>query len=263
MKKAYSLFIGALLISLSSLAQDVLVMKDGSRINAIIEAVGEREVRYHLFDSPQGILYTRDIKNIVRIEFENGTAEDLSEEKKRMAIQAKNLMGYNYFDLATLNFSFYYERLLNDEGSLSLYLPIRIGFASEASYVDDPNIFGTGLGVMVYPFGQRKFSYYTGPMVHYSLRESYYSYEIYNDATQQYEYYSGRDNHNYLGGYVVNGLKMNFNENLGINFNLALGFLLDMNYEENRPNGLSSYYYYNSYQSRFHGMGDISLFYRF
>ena len=259
MKKSLFSLLGAILISFVGLAQDVLVMKDGSRISAIIEAVGEREVRYHRFDSPEGILYTRDIKNILRIEFENGTVEDLSEEKKRMAIQAKNLVGYNYFDLATLNFSFYYERLLNDEGSLSLYLPMRIGFASSASYVQDPNIFGTGVGVMVYPFGQRKFSYYTGPMVNYSLRETYYSYELYNDQTQEYEYYRGRDNHNYLGGYVINGLKMNFNENLGINFNLALGFLLDLDYEEIEGSG---YYYYN-YQSRFHGMGDISLFYRF
>ena len=124
--------------------------------------------------------------------------------------------------------------------------------------LEDPNVFGVGLGFNVYPFGQRKVSYYTGAMIHYSIRDTYVYMDYYDDELEQWIYNSYRDNHNFLGGYVTNGMKLNFNDRLGLNFNLALGFLMDLDYED--PN--SQYYYYSD-RTRFHALGEIALFYRF
>lgn len=241
-----------------SIAQDVLVLKDGTRMEVVLEAITDDEIRYRRYGNQTGPLFTKSRKSVALIEYENGMVEQFGSSKAVLEINQRNLLGYNYFDLVTLNFSMVYERLLTADQNVSLYIPIRVGFARGASYVEDPNIFGVGAGLFLYPFGQRKFSYYTGPLVTYSVRDTWVYQDYYDPVSQEWIYESFNENHNYMGAYVVNGMKLNFNDRLGLNFNLGLGFLLDMDYSEPSTN----YYYYN-YQTRFHANGEISLFYRF
>ena len=241
-----------------SVAQDVLVLEDGNRLEVILEIITDDEIRYRRFENPAGPLFTKSRKSVTRIEYENGTVEQYGTSKAVLEITQRNLVGYNYFDLVTLNFSMAYERLLGEDQNVSLYVPVRVGFAQGASYVEDPNVFGIGAGFMVYPFGQRKISYYTGPLVTYSIRDTYVYMYYYDEATESWINESYNENHNFFGAYVVNGMKLNFNDRLGLNFNLGLGFLMDMDYEQPE-----NYYDYWSYETRFHGNGEISLFYRF
>lgn len=258
MKKGILTLVVLISATAFSIAQDVLVLKDGSRLEVILEAITDDEIRYRRYGNPTGPLFTKSRKSVLMVEYENGVVEEFGSSKAVLEITERNLIGYNYFDLVTLNFSLAYEHLIGEEQNVSFYLPVRIGFAQGASYVEDPNVFGIGAGFMVYPFGQRKISYYTGALATYSIRETYVYMDYFDDASQEWVYDSYYDNHNFLGAYVVNGMKLNFNDRLGLNFNLGLGFLMDLDYEDPED-----YYYYYNYQTRFHANGEISLFYRF
>jgi hypothetical protein len=237
-------------------AQDIITMRNGEQIKARNIEIEGTIVKYKKFESPEGATYSKYTKDVAKITYENGDVEQFSGSnggRSSYAVAGRNLLGYNYFDLTTLNFSFIYERILTEDNTVSLYVPVRIGFAQNNSYLERPNNYGVGLGIFVYPFGQRKITYYTGPMFMYSNRIT--SMEYYDPITGIYMF--NEEDHNFTSAYVMNGFKLNFNQNLGINFSLGLGFLMDNDYEED-PNG---YYYYD--QTIFHALGEISLYYRF
>ena len=260
MKKS-AFFATFLLSALYTFAQDILVLKDGSRIPVVLQAITDNEVKYTRYGVEASPLFTKSFKSLQKIEYSNGEVEFLGAAPSILEISERNLAGYNYFDLVTLNFSFSYERILDKDQHISLYAPLRVGFAQQASYVEDPNKISLGAGFMVYPFGQQKISYYTGAMSTYSIRETYVYMDYYNEETGERTYNSSYEDHNFVGGYVVNGMKLNFNDRLGINFNLALGFLMDLDFVE--PERQDGYYYYYGYETRFHSTSEISLFYRF
>lgn len=246
-------FLFIVLFSFSSSAQDIIKMRNGEEIRAKDISIESSIIKYKKFDSTDGTIYSKYRKDVASITYESGAVEDFSSGNGDYGIGGRNLLGYNYFDLTTLNFSFIYERLLTEDNTVSLYVPVRIGFAQSSSYLERPNNYSAGVGIFVYPFGQRKITYYTGPMFMYSNRQV--SYEYYDPITGLYIY--DEHDHNHTSAYVMNGFKLNFNQNLGINFSLGLGFLMDNDYEED-PNNVN---YHD--QTVFHAIGEISLFYRF
>lgn len=243
------------LVGFATHAQDIITMRNGEQIKASNIEIEGTIVKYKKFESPDGATYSKYLKDVSKINYQNGEVEEFAPmgTGSDYNIAGRNLLGYNYFDLSTLNFSFIYERILTEDNAVSLYIPVRIGFAQSSSYLERPNNYGAGLGIFVYPFGQGKISYYTGPMFMYSIRQV--SMDSYDPITGQYTY--TEEDHNHVSAYVMNGFKLNFNQNLGINFSLGLGFLMDNDYVED-PNG---YIYYD--QTIFHALGEISLFYRF
>jgi hypothetical protein len=243
------------LVGFATQAQDIITMRNGEQVKARNIEIEGTIVKYKKFESPEGATYSKYTKDVAKITYENGDVEEFAQKDtgSNFNVVGRNLVGYNYFDLSTLNFSFIYERVLTEDNAVSLYIPVRIGFAQSSSYLERPNNYGAGLGIFVYPFGQGKISYYTGPMFMYSNRQVYMDY--YDPITGQN--ISTEEDHNHVSAYVMNGFKLNFNQNLGINFSLGLGFLMDNDFVED-PNG---YNYYD--QTIFHALGEISLFYRF
>jgi len=73
-----SLFLSASVLS----AQDLIVNRDGSQVEAYVEEVSHSEgfVRYRRFDNPTGPNYKISIATIARIEYENGTIERFSSD---------------------------------------------------------------------------------------------------------------------------------------------------------------------------------------
>lgn len=71
---AIVLFIGLALVQ-PCVAQDILVLRDSSRIESQVNEVTEDEIRYHRASNPGGPIYTAKVKKVDRIEFENGTVE--------------------------------------------------------------------------------------------------------------------------------------------------------------------------------------------
>ncbi len=236
----------------SSLAQDILVLKNGTRTEVVLEEVTEKEIRYRRYNQLSSALYTKNRRSVERIEYANGTVEQFNIAQTKMEFMKRNLIGLNYLDLFSLNFSLTYEYLLGENQNVVFHMPVRVRFAKlDAEQDRDQNVFGLGAGFMFYPFGQRRTSYYTGPLVIYSIREDSYS-DDFLGITHTYR-------HDFLGGYIVSGIKSNFNDHVGMNFNLGLGFLRDLDYSDIDPDEFDIH----SSRSRFHSTGEISLFYRF
>ncbi len=249
------LFILSFLVAaaFSSLAQDILVLKNGTRVQVVLEEVTETEIRYRRYNQLSSALYTKKRRSVERIEYANGTVEQFNISQTQMDFMKRNLVGLNYLDLFSLNFSLVYERLLGEYQKILFYMPVRVRFAEPALPLRrDRNAFSFGAGFMFYPFGQRRTSYYTGPLVNYSIRG------ISRRPAYIFIRHRGTSYHNFLGGYIVSGIKSNFNDRVGMNFNLGTGFLRVQDHSD-----IDERFYEVPPQTRFHMIGEISVFYRF
>lgn len=56
-------------------AQDIITKKDGTDIKAIVLEVSSNEVKYKLFDEPDGVTYVDKKYDIVMITYESGRRE--------------------------------------------------------------------------------------------------------------------------------------------------------------------------------------------
>ena len=65
-------------------ANDVLVLKDGVRLNVILVEVADKQVKYRKVNNPQGPLFVKEIANISSIIYANGEKEDFSHKAVEM-----------------------------------------------------------------------------------------------------------------------------------------------------------------------------------
>lgn len=65
---------------LTAMAQDVIVKKDGSSLVGKVVEVTDTEVKYRKADNPDGPLYTIKIVDLMRINYENGQSDILSQD---------------------------------------------------------------------------------------------------------------------------------------------------------------------------------------
>src|SRR6476661_8935292 len=97
MKRILSLIVlFAAFHSTTSFAQDKLYKKKGEPIKVKILEVGLDEVKYRLYDDPNGPIYVVDKEQILKVEFENGKTEsyktgltdpDLYTDQRKSAIK--------------------------------------------------------------------------------------------------------------------------------------------------------------------------------
>jgi hypothetical protein len=66
-------------LAFNSFSQDYLVLKDGEKVSVIILHVAGDYVRYRLFDDRTGKMYVKDISQISKLIFQNGTVKIYSE----------------------------------------------------------------------------------------------------------------------------------------------------------------------------------------
>jgi hypothetical protein len=117
------------LVGFATQAQDIITMRNGEQIKASNIEVDGTVLKYKKFELPEGATYSKYLKDVSKITYENGDVEEFSSSNGNGAnysISGRNLVGYNYFDLSTLNFSFIYERILTEDKAVSLYIPIRM-----------------------------------------------------------------------------------------------------------------------------------------
>jgi len=87
MRRVY-LFFAALGVSIAStFAQDVITLKNGTDINALVQEIGDVEVLYKKFDNPNGPNYTLKKSEILMIRYVNGSKDIFSEEEKTIEKQ--------------------------------------------------------------------------------------------------------------------------------------------------------------------------------
>ena len=79
MKKILFILIAAAILVPPSYAQDVITLTTGNTISALVQEVGNTEVKYKRFDNPNGPNYTLNISDIYIISYANGTKDVFSD----------------------------------------------------------------------------------------------------------------------------------------------------------------------------------------
>jgi len=82
MKKKLLILVTVIGFCVISNAQDVITLKNGTDINALVQKVGDIEIEYKRFDNSGGTNYTLKKSEILMIRYENGTKDIFLEETK-------------------------------------------------------------------------------------------------------------------------------------------------------------------------------------
>lgn len=77
-KRIVALF-SLLLCFLAGMAQDVIIAKNGNKISGKVTEITDSEVKYKKASNPTGPTYTLKIDDLIRIDYENGSADIFSE----------------------------------------------------------------------------------------------------------------------------------------------------------------------------------------
>jgi hypothetical protein len=160
-----------------SAAQDIIYKKDGSKEEAKITQVGDKEIQYKKFSNPEGPVYSLAKSEILMITYQNGEYEMIQNQTDPVKVSkqelstnfTKNLIGYHLFDVVYGDFTFSYERILSS-GTVGIKIPLGFGYAYNSDYFNNndnwvKNMVYSGIGVNFYPTGQGKWRYFLGPNV--------------------------------------------------------------------------------------------------
>ncbi|OWV21403.1 hypothetical protein SAMN06298224_0558 [Fibrobacter sp. UWB16] len=71
--------------AIPSFAQDIVILKNGTSIDAKVLEVDDNSIRYKKFDNPEGPTYTAKKDNISEIRYKNGTKETFNNAQKRLS----------------------------------------------------------------------------------------------------------------------------------------------------------------------------------
>ena len=83
MKNTVFIMICLLGTALPSLAQDIITTKVGERIEAKVLEIDSRDIRYRLYDEPDGVVYKVPKQEILTIRYESGRIESFSGNHSR------------------------------------------------------------------------------------------------------------------------------------------------------------------------------------
>ena len=88
MKKTI-LLLTAVLCSLFSFSQDLIIKKNGEEIKAKVEELSGETVKYRKFENITGPLYNIDRKEVFQIRYENGTVENIATAKQAIPVETR------------------------------------------------------------------------------------------------------------------------------------------------------------------------------
>lgn len=71
--------------AIPTFAQDIVILKNGTSIDAKVLEVDDNSIRYKKFDNPEGPTYTAKKDNISEIRYKNGTKETFNNAQKRLS----------------------------------------------------------------------------------------------------------------------------------------------------------------------------------
>lgn len=294
--KSYLLSIPTLLLVSNAIAQDKIYKRNGDVVEVKVKEVNARTVSYKRTDNPDGPLYTINKSDLERIEYQNGTEEELDEMDARK--ETKHAMpgkkeksnvhyGNNILALSPIvvnndgfGIGLSYERVLGKKGIASFYLPFAWTFNPDNSnyyagnypYYNNYNggynnstysTINVMPGVKFYPTGNRgKVRYSVGPnfLFTYGTEPGYYYGPVYDNQGNIISYpYSGAVERLRMGMSITNSLNMYPTPHLYLGVELNLGFIY---YDE--TNGSSGYYYNNGInEDQPYGQFAFKIGYRF
>ena len=231
---------------ISALAQDVIIKRNDSKIDAKIIEVQRNEIRYKKFTNPDGPYYTISKKDVAEIRYQNGEVESFLEERELGSTEfGRHLVSYNAFALLFSNVNLSYEHFF-PSGKVSLKFPVTFGFSNnkmETSFQNDNDIakigkskkFSVAVDFNFYPTGQGRGKYFLGTGIEYGRYD--YLKNVYNfDPT----FSPIRDYNKSTANYGAITFKNGFSFQPTDNFNIQLIGGLGMGKD------YASYLYYDS-----------------
>jgi len=260
MKTLTTIFMLLFAFILNSYSQDVIYKKDGSKEEAKITLVGDKNIQYKKFSNLEGPVYTMPKSDIVLITYENGQYELMqpehetgkSSKQELSANFTKNMLGYHLFDVVYGDFTISYERILSS-GTVGISIPIGFGYAYNTDYFGNSgewvkNLFYSGVGVNFYPTGQGKWRYFLGPEVRIGYGKTTYWQSVWDDNGNYISDYQVDDEGVYTKFFVNNGVMFTPVRNLSVSAIVGMGvrYFPEANYSYDafRPSG---YYSMNLY----------------
>lgn len=220
--------------ALTAFSQDIIYKTDGSKEEAKITLVGDREIQFKKFSNPDGPVYSIYKSEILMITYENGDYEMYSNKnneaklaKQELAENYKaNLISYHLFDVIYGDFTISYERILAS-GTVSINIPVGFGYAYNSDYINNrnewvKNLIYSGIGVNFYPTGQGKWRYFLGPNIRVGYgKQSYWDegWDEYGNYYYDEEYTEGI----YTKFFVDNGLMFTPVKNFSISAIVGVG----------------------------------------
>ncbi len=181
--KKISIVLLLLLSSLFAFSQDIITMRDGSKIEAKVTEVGSKDILYKRFSNLNGPVYTLDVEDVALINYESGAIDKFNmmyNEKPSYASNnsrmdpselGSNVIYMNAGDLLFQNVTLGFERLVGKSRKLGIRIPFSINLNGTSKFNNDGNnarirnIFYSGFDLLFYPTGQGQASLVLGPSV--------------------------------------------------------------------------------------------------
>jgi len=181
--KKISILVLLLIGSFLSFSQDIITLRDGSKIEGKVSEVGNKNILYKRFSNLNGPVYTLDIEDVALINYESGAIDKFnmldsdksssySNNSTRMnpSDLKSNIIYMNVGDLLFQNVTFAYERLLGKTRKLGIRVPLSVNLNGTSKNGGEGNsrirnIFYSGFDILYYPMGQGQASFVLGPSI--------------------------------------------------------------------------------------------------
>lgn len=208
--------------SFSSLAQDVLYLRDNTTINAKVKEIASDTLRYTLANEE----YVLNKSEVVLIKYEDGTHEIIKNEKPSLLFEinedyGKHLVSWQPGELWRFYLSFSYEYFFK-QGLMSLRVPLSVDVDPNArintSRHAHRRYFLTGVDYNIYPFRQRIVSPYLGLGTRVARLKSFKDFEYIDNA--EYERWIQSTN---VGLYARVGVLSQLAPNFGVSVGMDIG----------------------------------------
>jgi hypothetical protein len=239
-----------LLTSLRNLAQDTLVLHDGSYRLVREATITDTQVKFRPFPETDSLVHVISKSDCQKIVYQGGKTVDfknfwlpepagLEKTVTDPTDHGRNIISLNVVDLFYRSLTINYE-FLSRQGNLSIKCPISIGFVAlglseNKLYSEDerqayhhPNkYFSIGAELLYYHGKYRKIRYFAGPGFEYGKYE-YYS------------YYSIYDHHKstFISFLAQTGVMFQMSKHLAMAGNLGFGYSTSGSYDGSAFNAL-------------------------
>jgi hypothetical protein len=193
MRKLSFLIAIAILIPVLSFSQDIITLRNGKKIEAVVSEVNKKDVTYRKFSNPKGPLYRAELKDIGRINYESGAVDEFNPIQGEAASPklssntqnsfgdsfGRNLISIDAMSLLFQNIEISYERFIGTRGKLGIRVPVSVNMNSgdfNNGFANARNVFNSGFDVNYYPLGQGVSRMFIGPSLRLGAARTTYSY---------------------------------------------------------------------------------------
>lgn len=195
MKKLLSTSLLLFYLNIAAEAQDIITLRDGKRVEAIVTEVNKKDVVYRKFANPKGPLYRAELRDVGRINYESGAVDEFNpvsgesvpsdRGNKNVASVpfstdfGRNLISIDAMSLLFQNIELSYERIVGAQGKLGIRVPVSVNMNAgqyNNGFANARNVYNSGVDLNYYPLGQGVSRLFVGPSIRVGAARTSYTY---------------------------------------------------------------------------------------